>query len=91
MLSNKFFIISVAMLISGCATLDKGPVRVEIQTVNVPIAIACKADTPAVPDYSFGQLKQSNTIFEKVRSLLADRVLSLGYETELVAALQSCK
>jgi len=77
-----------ALLLAGCNT---APTKVEVQEVKVPIAIPCKTEVPQAPQYCFNGITANNTIFEKTRCLLSDRELSLGYQTELLAALLSCK
>ena len=85
---NKF-ILSVALLLSACATTESG-VEVQIQRVEVPIAVPCKAVIPTVPDFTFDKINPDVDIYEKTKSLLSDRKLHLGYEAELLAALNSC-
>lgn len=77
------------LLIVGCAST---PTMVVVpQEVQVPIAVACKTETPVVPTFCFDSLKSENDLYEKTRCLLSDRVLSKGYELELNIALSSCK
>lgn len=75
------------ILLTGCATSP----QVVTQRVEVPIATACKTETPIVPDYCFSKLTKDMDIFDKTKCLLSDRKLSQGYETELSVALESCK
>lgn len=82
-------ILGLAVLLSACATTEPA-VEVRIQRVEVPIAVPCKAAIPAVPEFGFGKVSPDADIFEKTKSLLSDRKLHLGYETELLAALNSC-
>lgn len=87
-MQNKLVLI-VSLFLSGC--VSTGPViRTEIQKVEVPIEVPCKAVVPAKPDFNFDKLTVENDVFEKARATLADRELHLGYETELLAALNSC-
>ncbi len=86
----KFSILIIPVLLVGCATTDP-VIQVKTQIVEVPIPVACKAEEPKKPEYNFDKLTSSNNIFDKGQALLADRELSKGYETELVAALRSCK
>lgn len=81
--------LSVILSLTACATTDP-IINTVTQTVEVPIAVPCKATVPSTPDYNFPKLKQSQDIFDKSKVLLADRKLHLGYETELLAALNSC-
>ena len=70
------------LLLSACATT---------QTVKVPVPVECKTPTPAAPEFGFEKLSKNDDLYVKVRALLADRELSKAYETELLAALLSCK
>lgn len=83
---NKIILTLVSILFVGCATTDKMP-----EVVKVPIAVECKVETPTPPQYQFGNLKPSDSIWEKVKTLLSDRQLALAYEQELEAALAACK
>lgn len=83
-------IIAMALVLSACATTQEPVINTVIQKVEVPIATPCKAVVPTKPDFSFPKLKQSQDIFDKSKTLLSDRKLHLGYETELLAALNSC-
>ena len=82
-------LLGVVVLLSACATTEPA-VEVRIQRVEVPIAVPCKATVPVVPDFGFDKINPDVDIFEKTKTLLSDRKLHLGYETELLAALNSC-
>lgn len=75
-----------AMLVAGCETTPKVP-----EEVLIPIAVPCKVETPAEPDYQFYKLTPEDTIWTKVQVLLSDRQLALAYQMELRAALAACK
>jgi hypothetical protein len=83
-------ILLVTLLLTGCVT-TKEVIRYETKEVKVPIPIKCETPIPEVPDFNFPKLKEEDTIFDKVKALLADRNLHLGYEEQLLTALQSCK
>lgn len=76
-------IILSTLIISGCASTQIP------ETVNVPIAVPCKTETPNKPTLRFNP--PYDNLFEAVRDLLGDREVSIGYEKELEAALRSCK
>lgn len=93
-MQNKilFSIVVASLFLVGCDTTPKVPViKTVIQRVEVPIPIPCKADIPELPDFNFDKLTENDTLFDKSKSLLADRQLHLSYEEELLAALKSCK
>ncbi len=77
------------ILLSGCATTEP-VINTVIQTVEVPVAVPCKAVVPVKPDFNFDKLNVDQDVFDKTKALLADRKLHLGYEGELLAALTSC-
>jgi len=86
----KYIIFILATLsLVGCATREP-VINTVIQRVEVPIAVPCKVAVPAKPDLNFDKLTVEQDIFDKTKSVLADRKLTQGYETELLAALNSC-
>jgi hypothetical protein len=80
----------VIPLLSACVT-TKEVIKYETLEVKVPVPIKCLAEIPEKPDFNFPKIKEESDIFEKVKSLLADRNLHLGYQDQLLTALQSCK
>jgi hypothetical protein len=87
-MQNNILILSI-ILLSGCATTEP-VINTVIQRVEVPIAVPCKAVVPVKPDFNFDKLKAEQTVFDKTKALLADRKLHMGYEGELLTALNSC-
>jgi hypothetical protein len=87
--SNKLIIAMMVVFLGACAT-DGPVISTVIQKVEIPIAIPCKAEVPTKPDFSFDKATAEQDIFEKSKALLADRKLHLGYEEELLVALNSC-
>jgi hypothetical protein len=81
--------VALVAFISGCAT-DGPVINTVIQRVEVPIEVPCKAVVPTAPDLNFGKVTVDQDVFDKTKALLADRKLQLGYETELLTALNSC-
>jgi hypothetical protein len=92
MVKSNLLILSCAILLSGCALFNKPQPGIEVQTqkVEIPVAVPCKAVVPKVPSWNFDKLTTANDIFTKDQYLLADRQLHLGYEDQLLAALNSC-
>jgi hypothetical protein len=85
----KILLVSLLVL-AGCQTTEP-IIKVETVRVEVPIAVPCKEEEPAVPEFCFSKLAEGTDIYEKSQCLLSDRKLSKGYETELVAKLKACK
>jgi len=87
---NKLLMLVAALSLAGCATTTPPGINTVIQRVEVPIAVPCKAEVPAKPAFNFDKLTPEQDVFDKTKAALADRKLHLGYETELLAALNSC-
>ncbi len=87
-MQNKLVLLT-ALFLGGCAT-DGALINTVVQKVEVPIEVPCKATVPVKPDFNFDKLKVEDDIFNKSKAALADRELHLGYETELLGALNSC-
>jgi len=77
-------------MLSACASSPAPVLAPLIQKVEIPIPVPCKVDVPKKPDFNFNNLTQEQDIFEKTRAILADIRLHFAYETELLAALNSC-
>jgi len=82
-------LIATATLV-GCAT-DQPVIKTVTQKVEIPVAIPCKTPTPPAPDFCFNKLTSQDDIFTDTKCLLSDRYKSQSYETDLKAALESCK
>lgn len=89
MLSNKLLAISLVAILSGCATNPPG-IQTVIQKVEIPIEVPCKQEIPVKPDFKFETLTENDTLFDKSKVLLSDRKLHIGYEVQLLAALNAC-
>lgn len=89
-MQNNFLILVAAMVLTGCATNTPG-IETVIQRVEIPIAVPCKAEIPARPNFNFDSLTIEQDIFDKTKAVLSDINLHIGYEAELLAALKSCK
>lgn len=87
-MQNNILLCAIVLL-TGCATTEPA-INTVIQTVEVPVAVPCKATIPTKPDFNFDKLNVDQDVFDKTKALLADRKLHLGYEGELLAALTSC-
>ena len=87
---NNLIILSLVVMLSACASSPAPVLAPLIQKVEIPIPVPCKVDVPKKPDFNFNNLTQEQDIFEKTRAILADIRLHFAYETELLAALNSC-
>lgn len=75
-----------ALVLAGCAAAP----RVEIQTVKVPVPVACREPTPERPSMPTEALAEDADPFELLRASLAEIDRREGYEVKLVAALENC-
>lgn len=89
-MQNSFIAIAMLLILTGCATPEP-VIQTIIQKVEVPILVPCKQEIPSTPDFNFDKLTESDTLFDKTKSLLADKKIHLAYEEELLAALKACK
>lgn len=88
---TRFAIIAVALVLTGCATTAAEP-RIEVRTVEVPVTVSCKVEIgpdPAYPD-SDEALRAAPNTFERVKLLVAGRLLRIAREREISAALKAC-
>jgi hypothetical protein len=88
-LRNKLALLSLAVILTACAHTEPA-IKVITKEVLVEVPVPCKAEMPVKPDFKFDTLKEEDTLFDKSKTVLADRKLHLAYEEELVTALKSC-
>lgn len=83
-----------AIFLQGCFGLNSKPQPV-VETVYVPVEvpgppIPCKIETITPPVDLVLNLKDSDDIHYKVKTLLADRELVKAYRVKLETAINSC-
>lgn len=83
-LLTSFFLVSVLVVYAG-----NNP-AVIVKEVNVPLMVPCLVEIPNAPDFKFSSLQETDSMFTKTKTVLADRQLHIAYEIELVAALKVC-
>ena len=71
----------LSIILTGCATKP-------LERVEIPIAVACHAEPVNKPTLRYSPPYTS--LFEAIRDLLGDRVVSASYEGELEAAIKGC-
>lgn len=84
----KSFLVLLALVLTGCAGREP---EVRTVRVEVPVLVPCQTKEVAVPPWAAAGLKKSDSLEVKVRALLAERRQRIGYERQLVAALQACQ
>lgn len=82
----KLLIITLAMLLAGCATQ-----KVEVPVpVKVAVPEKCKAEVPERPVMPTEVLSGDAPMFDRARAALAEIDFREAYEIKLLAALLSC-
>lgn len=84
----KALLVVLAVVLSGCAGREP---EVRTVRVEVPVLVPCKTKDVAVPPWAAQGLKKSDSLELKVRALLAERRQRIGYERQLVAAVEACQ
>lgn len=84
----RALLVVLALVLAGCA--GKEP-EVRTVRVEVPVQVPCKTKEVAVPPWAATGLKKSDSLEVKVRALLAERRQRIGYERQLVAAVNACQ
>ncbi|CAI3808148.1 hypothetical protein GLGCALEP_05027 [Pseudomonas sp. MM221] len=79
----------LSIAISGCA--GKAEPQVAYVRVEVPVQVPCRAPEVAVPPWAAAGLRKTDSLEVKVRALLAERRQRIGYERQLVAAINGCR
>lgn len=77
------------VLIAACSRQVEPQIRTV--RVEVPVQVACRAPEVAVPPWAAASLRKTDSLEVKVRALLAERRQRIGYERELVAAVDACR
>lgn len=78
----------VLLLLAGCASQ---PIAYAPIKESVAVAVECKIEAIPTPEWPTQALNDKNTLFEKVRAVLAELSLRKGYEAQLEAAVKSCQ
>jgi hypothetical protein len=83
---RKFFAMALAGFLVGCAGVPAAPPPT-IQTVRVPIAVACVKSRPAAPILP---AVPKAGIFDQAKALVARDKIRASYEGELNAVIDAC-
>jgi hypothetical protein len=84
----RWLLIGLVAALAGCITREP---EVRTLRVEVPVLVPCKTKEVAVPPWAAAGLKKADSLEVKVRALLAERRQRIGYEKELVAAIDACQ
>lgn len=82
-------VLLVGLLLAGCAARPAPEIR--YVRVEVPVQVPCRGPDVAVPPWAAAGLRKTDSLEVKVRALLAERRQRIGYERQLVAAVQACR
>lgn len=85
---RKLFLVVIVAALSGCAAREP---EVRTVRVEVPVLVPCKIEAVAAPPWAAQGLSKSDRLEVKVRALLAERRQRIGYERQLVAAVNACQ
>ena len=84
----RWLLIWLVAVLAGCGTREP---EVRTVRVEVPVLVPCKTKGVAVPPWAAAGLQKADSLEVKVRALLAERRQRIGYEKELVAAIDACQ
>ena len=79
----------LTLAIQGCAARVEP--NVQYVRVEVPVQVPCRAPEVAVPPLAATGLRKTDSLEVKVRALLAERRQRIGYEKQLLAAVDACR
>ncbi len=85
----RFAGLSVLVVLSGCVSDE--PRVAGLVEVKVPVMVACTVTLPAVPAFVVDSLALDAPIDQQMKVLRAERLQRIGYERELLAALEACR
>lgn len=83
----KIFIIVSALLLAGCSTIKD---NVVYKDVLVPVTTKCSVIMPERTVYISDLMTESDSIFDKMKSLLIDKKSAKVKEEELRELLKVC-
>lgn len=87
---SKTAVVALTLSLAGCLSSAKQPVSIEYVQVDRPVQVPCKVKVPRKPEDIVASLKTSDSLFTKMKYLLAARDQTNGYTTELEAAVNEC-
>lgn len=79
----------LALALLGCAGRAEPELR--YVRVEIPVQVPCRAPEVDVPAWAAVGLRKTDNLEVKVRALLAERRQRIGYERQLVVAINACR
>lgn len=88
---SRALILALALTLAGCAT-EGPPAPLPPITTTVPIPVSCVPDLGAKPEFpdTDAALKSAPSTFDRIKLLVAGRILRIAYQAKLEAALAAC-
>ncbi|MGX5725091.1 hypothetical protein ACWKWZ_08585 [Metapseudomonas otitidis] len=83
---NGVWLLPLGLLVGCAAPAVPPPVE-----VRVPVPVPCRVELPAAPAFAVSALALDAPINQQMKALRAERLQRMGYERELVAALDACR
>ena len=85
---RHLFVGITIMVLTGCAAIPSAPV---VQEVSVPVSVPCRIVAPEAPAFAVDGLPLGSIVYDQMKALRAERLQRMGYETKLLAAIQTCQ
>jgi hypothetical protein len=88
---NRAAFVALALMAAGCASLPVQAPQPPI-TIEKPIPVSCVPKLGAQPEYpdSDAALKAAPSTFDRIKLLVAGRLMRIAYQAKLEAALAAC-
>lgn len=80
--------LAIVLSITACSNKPPAPTFVE---VKVPVTVPCQAKPVERPVFAVDLLKSDAGIAAMMKALRAERHQRIGYEKQLVAAIEACR
>lgn len=87
---KAFLAITIFLVGPGCSLLEQKVDYVPFE-VRVEVSVPCAAEIPPEPPWATEKLRKKDTLDDKAKELLAERVQRMGYEKKLKAAAEGCQ
>jgi hypothetical protein len=89
-MKRPYLYVWLAMALGGCASQPQVAPAVPV-TVSVPTPVPCKVALPQAPGWDVDALPLGSDIWDQMAALRAERLQRIGYEGELLSAIQACQ
>lgn len=83
----RFYVCVLSFALAACSSATV----VKPVTVEVPVAVPCRAPEIVKPVFPTAELKPETDLFTATRAFLAENELRQAYEAQLEAAVATCR